>query len=130
MAEGLLRLLAGDRFESLSAGAAPAGFVHPLAIEVMGEIGVDLTEQFSKHIRDFLPERGTPPDLVVSVCDSAAQECPTFPGKVSRLHWPFVDPSFISGTDESRLAAFRRVRDQLRSRIEAALDAGELDEEE
>ena len=127
MAEGLLRELAGDHFESLSAGAHPAGYVHPLAVEVMREAGIDVSGQESKHIRDFLPERGTPPDLVVSVCDSAARECPTFPGKVERLHWPFPDPIGASGSPEERRAAFRRVRDAMRERIEAALAAGELE---
>ncbi|MBI4603060.1 MAG: arsenate reductase ArsC [Planctomycetes bacterium] len=127
MAEGLLRHLASDRLESLSAGAWPAGYVHPLAIAAMNEIGIDIGAQRSKGIREFLPPEGAPPDLVISVCDSAARECPAFPGKVERAHWPFFDPVLAEGTDGERLAVFRRVRDEIRTRIERALEAGELD---
>jgi arsenate reductase len=127
MAEGLFREAAGERYESLSAGAAPAGFVHPLAIAALEELGIDITGQDSKHIRDFLPPRGTPPDLVISVCDAAARECPTFPGKVARLSWPFPDPIYARGSDEQRLVAFRAVRDSIRERIRAALAEGEID---
>lgn len=127
MAEGLLRHLAGDRYECLSAGATPVGYVHPLAIEAMAEIGIDLSVHYSKGIRDFLPPRGVPPDLLVSVCDSAARECPTFPAPVARRHWPFHDPVTASGTEEERLRVFRRVRDQIRARLEEALRQGELD---
>ncbi len=118
MAEGLLRHLAGDRVESLSAGARPAGFVHPLAIAAMRKIGLDISCQTSKSIRDFLPPVGSPPDLIISVCDAAAGECPTFPGKVERLHWPFADPGHVVGSEEQRLAAFCRIRDEIRSAIE------------
>lgn len=117
MAEGLLRASAADRFESLSAGAKPSGTVHPLAIQVMQEIGIDISEQTSKSIREFLPPEGEPPDLIVSVCDSAAEACPTFPGNVERLHWPFDDPADAEGTDEEKLAFFRRVRDEIRTAI-------------
>ena len=118
MAEGLLRHLAGNRVESLSAGARPAGFVHPLAIAAMREIGLDISGQTSKSIREFLPPAGSPPDLIISVCDAAATECPTFPGKVERLHWPFEDPGHVVGTEEERLAAFCRIRDEIRTAIE------------
>lgn len=127
MAEALLRQLAGERYECLSAGAQPAGWVHPLAIEALREVGIDASGQHSKHILEFLPPEGIPPDLVVSVCDSAARECPTFPGKVDRLHWPFFDPIYARGSDAERLVVFRRIRDQIRERIEEALKAGELE---
>jgi arsenate reductase len=127
MAEALLRHLAGDRYEALSAGAHPAGWVHPLALEALRELEIDAKSQYSKHILEFLPPEGAPPDLVVSVCDSAARECPTFPGKVDRLHWPFFDPIYARGSEAERLAVFRRIRDQIRERIEKALEKGELD---
>lgn len=121
MAEGLLRHLAGDRYESLSAGADPSGYVHPLAIEVMREIGIDISAQQSKPMSDFLPPAGEPPDCVVSVCDSAARHCPAFPGEVKRLHWPFEDPAHARGTDEEIKAVFIRVRDEIRQAIEERL---------
>ena len=121
MAEGLLRQLAGDRFESLSAGAKPAGFVHPLAIEVMRDIGIDISGQASKSIDDFLPPEGEPPDLIISVCDAAAEECPTFPGNVKRLHWPFEDPPHGEETNAEKLIVFRRVRDEIQNAIQQRL---------
>lgn len=126
MAEGLLRHLAGDRYECLSAGAHPAGWVHPLAIEALRELGIDASDQYSKHILEFLPPEGKAPDLVISVCDSAARECPSFPGKVDRLHWPFYDPIYARGSEAEKLVVFRQIRDQIRERIEAALRDGEL----
>lgn len=122
MGEGLLRMLAGDRVESLSAGAKPAGYVHPKAIEVMAEIGCDISEQQSKHIDTFLPPAGSPPDLIISVCSSAEKECPLFPGDVERIHWPFDDPAHATGSDEEVLGEFRRVRDEIRTRLESELE--------
>ena len=116
-----MRHLAGDRFESLSAGAKPAGYVHPLAVHVMQEAGVEISQQVRKHIREFLPPTGTPPDLIISVCGNAEKECPLFPGQVERWHWPFDDPFHAGGTDEARLAEFRRVRDEIKARIESGL---------
>jgi putative ABC transport system ATP-binding protein len=118
MAEGLLRTSFGDRFEALSAGSRPAGFVHPLAIAAMREIGTDVSTQRSKSIREFLPPEGTPPDFLVILCDSAAKECPAFPADVRRLDWPVDDPGHVTGTDDERLAAFRRTREELRTAIE------------
>ena len=117
MAEGLLRHLGEGRFEALSAGANPAGYVHPLAVAAMQELGVDVSAQQSKHINDFLPPEGKPPDLIISVCSSAEKECPVFPGPVERLHWPFDDPAHATGTDEEKLSEFRRVRDEIGSRL-------------
>lgn len=118
MAEGWLRFLAGDRYESLSAGAKPAGYVHPLAVEVMREVGIDISAQRSKSIADFLPPKGQPPDVIVSVCDKAASDCPVFPGQVERIAMPFDDPAHAQGSDEEILACFRRVRDEIRGAIE------------
>lgn len=117
MAEGLLRHLGGERFEALSAGADPAGYVHPLAVAAMADLGVDISQQTSKHISEFLPPDGEPPDLIISVCSSAEKECPVFPGSVERLHWPFDDPAHATGDDEEKLAEFRRVRDEIGSRL-------------
>lgn len=121
MAEGLLRNLDPQRFEALSAGAKPAGYVHPLAIRVLQELGIDVSRQQSKHIDEFLPPQGTPPDLIISVCSSAEKECPLFPGDVERWHWPFDDPAHAEGTEEQRLAEFRRVRDEIDAAIRERL---------
>ena len=118
MAEGLLRHLAGDRYESLSAGSRPAGYVHPQAIEAMREIGIDISAQQSKSIDEFLPPAGRPPDVVVSVCEAAGSECPTFPGPVERFCLAFDDPAQARGSDEELRAVFRRVRDEIRQAIE------------
>ncbi len=120
MAEGWLRHLAGERATALSAGSRPAGYVHPLAVRAMEEAGVDIAGHRSKSIEEFL---GDPPDVVISVCDSAAEECPVFPGRVERRHWPFDDPAHATGTEEERLAVFRRVRDEIRERIAVELGA-------
>ena len=117
MAEGLLRRLAGDRFEVASAGTEARG-VNPLAMRAMAEIGIDLRGHTSKTFERFLGERW---DYVITVCDNANESCPVFPGRVSRLHWSFDDPSAAAGGDEQRLALFRRVRDEIRTRIGAWL---------
>ena len=120
MAEGWLRELGGDRVAALSAGADPSGYVHPFAIRVMQEAGVDISGHRSKSIEEFLAD---PPELVVSVCEHAARSCPAFPGRVERLTWPFVDPAHAEGSEDDKLALFRRVRDEIRERIEVELDA-------
>jgi arsenate reductase len=117
MAEGLLRSLAGDRFEAASAGTE-ATRVHPLAITVMAETGIDISGHSSKIV-DRLLDR--PWDYVITVCDDANERCPVFPGKTRRLHWSFPDPSRAAGTEEERLGTFRRVRDQIRTRLTAWL---------
>lgn len=113
MAEGWLRHLAGDRFEVASAGTRPAG-LHPDAVPVMREAGVDIAGHRSKSVSEFLQQ---PFEFVITVCDSAKEACPYFPGKVQRLHWSFPDPAASSGTYEERLAVFRQVRDQIANRI-------------
>lgn len=114
MAEGLLRQLAGSRFEAFSAGVEPTR-LNPLAVRVMGEIGIDISSQRSKHLSEFLGESFA---SVITVCDSASESCPVFPGANDRRHWSFGDPAVATGTEEERLAVFRRVRDAIRGRIE------------
>ena len=118
MAEGWLRHLAGHRYESLSAGSDPAGFVHPGAIAAMAEVGINLSGQTSKSIDRFLPPQGEPPDVIVSVCSSADAKCPVFPGEVERIRVPFDDPGHATGSEEHRRSEFRRVRDEIRAMIE------------
>ncbi|MAT14080.1 MAG: hypothetical protein CMJ46_02280 [Planctomyces sp.] len=118
MAEGYLRELRGDKYESLSAGANPAGYVNEKAIEVMREVGIDISEQTSKSIREFLPPVGSPPDIIVAVCDTANQNCPVFPGDVQRISMPFDDPYYAEGSEDDVMNEFRRVRDEIRAAIE------------
>jgi arsenate reductase len=119
MAEGLLRALAGNRFEAMSAGTE-ATHVRPLAIRAMRELGVDISGQESKTLDRYLRE---PFDYVITVCDDANEACPFFPGAANRLHWSFEDPSRAEGSEEERLAVFRSVRDRIRQRIEDDLGA-------
>lgn len=112
MAEGILRKEAGDLLEVHSAGSKPAGYVHPKAIEVLREVGVDISGHTSKHMNEFL-DRDI--NTVITVCGNADQACPVFPGQVNRRHWPFDDPAHATGSDEEVLAEFRRVRDDIRS---------------
>ena len=109
MAEGLLRHLAGDRFEVASAGTKP-GTVRPEAIAVMKEIGVDISSSRSKSVDEFSGEAF---DYVITVCDAANESCPLFIGNAKRIHKSFEDPAAVGGPETERLAAFRRVRDQL-----------------
>lgn len=111
MAEGVLRATAGDLVEVHSAGSNPTGHVHPLAIAVMKEIGIDISTHTSKHLNEFLRREIT---TVITVCGKAEQVCPNFPGQVHRHHWGFDDPAHATGTDEQVLNEFRRVRDQIR----------------
>jgi arsenate reductase (thioredoxin) len=120
MAEGLLRHLAGDRFEAMSAGTE-ATRVRPLAVKAMEEIGIDISGQESKALERYLQE---PFDHVITVCDDANETCPFFPGAQSRLHWSFEDPSRAEGSEEERLAVFRSVRDRIRDRVQAELVDG------
>ncbi|HZB07630.1 MAG TPA: arsenate reductase ArsC [Rubrobacter sp.] len=117
MAEGLLRHLAGDRFEAMSAGTE-ATRVRPLAIRAMEEMGIDISKQQSKTLNRYLQERF---DYVITVCDDANEACPFFPGAKSRLHWSFEDPSRAEGSEEERLAVFRSVRDRIGKRVQAEL---------
>jgi len=116
MAEGVLRQVAGDVLNVQSAGSNPAGFVHPLAIQVMAEIGLDLSGHRSKHLNEFLTQ---PVETVITVCDNANQACPVFPGQVNRHHWAFDDPAHAPGTEADQFPVFRRVRDEIRRVFEA-----------
>jgi arsenate reductase len=113
MAEGLLRDLAGDRFEVASAGVSPTE-VRPEAISAMNEIGIDISSHRSKSVDEFT---GHEFDYVITVCDNANQQCPVFPGKTERIHWSFEDPAAAQGDEQSRLAVFRRVRDEILHRL-------------
>jgi len=116
LAEGILRAAAGDLIEVASAGSKPAGYVHPKSIEVMKEIGIDISGHTSKHLEEFLTR---PVDTVITVCGNADQACPMFPGQLNRFHWGFDDPAHATGTEEQVLHEFRRVRDQIRLVFEA-----------
>ena len=120
MAEGFLRVSCSDRIEALSAGAKPAGYVHPIAVRVMAEAGIDISGQASKSIYDFLPPHGIPPDVVIGVCSAANEHCPIFPAAVERWSWPFDDPFHATGSEAELLSEFRRVRDEIRRKIEVA----------
>lgn len=113
MAEGLLRAIAGDRFEVFSAGSRPS-VVNPLAITAMDERGIDIRAHRSKSLSEFLAE---PFDYVITVCDNAAEACPVFPGRAERIHWSFPDPAATEGDQEARLASFRTVRDAIEARL-------------
>lgn len=119
LAEGILRAAAGDILTVHSAGSKPAGYVHPLAVRVMQEIGIDLAAHTSKHMNEFL---SAPVETVITVCGNADQACPVFPGQVNRHHWPFDDPAHATGTEAEILAVFRRVRDEIRRTFEAYAD--------
>jgi len=116
MAEGILRHVAGDCFTVFSAGSKPAGYVHPHAIAVLAEIGIDISAHTSKHVDLFLDA-----DIhtVITVCGHADQACPTFPGRVERFHWGFADPPHDVREGETAVDAFRRIRDEIRKVFEA-----------
>ena len=116
LAEGILHAAAGDLIEVQSAGSKPAGYVHPLAIRVMEEIGIDISGHRSKHLSEFLQQ---PVETVITVCGNADQVCPMFPGQVNRYHWGFDDPAHATGTEEEKLAVFRRVRDEIKMVFQA-----------
>jgi arsenate reductase len=117
MAEGLLRSLGGDQFEAFSAGTE-ATQVRPLAIKAMAEVGIDISKQQSKTLERYLNQSF---DEVITVCDTAAEACPLFPGAAKMKHWSFPDPSKATGSEEEQLAVYRHVRDDIRSRIEQEL---------
>ncbi len=114
MAEGWINLLLGDRWIAQSAGTVPAARVHPLAVRVMAEVGVDISMAAPHSVAARLAESW---DLVVTVCDSAQETCPIFPGHVEKLHVSFDDPAAAEGSEDERMAAFRRVRDEIRERL-------------
>jgi arsenate reductase (thioredoxin) len=114
MAEALLRALAEDAFEAYSAGSAPLA-LHPLAVAVMAERGIDMAGQRPKGLQEFI---GTAQfDHVITVCDRDEKACPVFPGKGTREYWPFADPARGEGSPDERLARFRELRDQIEARV-------------
>ncbi|MCA9247101.1 MAG: arsenate reductase ArsC [Planctomycetales bacterium] len=121
MAEALWQSLGAGNWQADSAGSNPAGYVHPLAIAAMQEIGLDIAANQSKSLDAF---RDQTIDLVVTVCDNAREACPVFPGAGESLHWPFDDPAYATGGDEEKMSEFRRVRDEIRAKIAGYL-AGE-----
>lgn len=123
LAEGILRAAVGDTLQVASAGSKPAGYVHPLAIKAMAEIGIDISQHRSKHLDEFLQQDV---ETVITVCGNADQACPMFPGQVNRHHWGFDDPAHATGTEEEQMAVFRRVRNEIQ-RVFGAYASGRLD---
>lgn len=121
MAEGLLRSMAGERFQAHSAGTLPLG-VHPGAVAAMAELGIDISAHRSKHVDSYL---GTGVNTVITVCDRAASNCPTFPERARKIHWSFDDPAAAKGSDEQRMAIFRRVRDEIAASLREWLATAE-----
>lgn len=113
MAEGILRDIAGDRFDVESAGVEPS-HVRPEAIEAMSDIGIDITSHRSKSVDEFT---GDEFDHIITVCDNARESCPVFPGNAERIHWSFDDPAAVEGTREERVDAFRRIREEIYDRL-------------
>jgi arsenate reductase len=116
MGEGILRAAADDLFEVHSAGSNPAGYVHPKAIKVLEEIGIDISRHESKSLDQFLD---SDIDTIITVCDNASEACPVFPGMVNRYHWSFEDPAHATGTEDEILEVFRSIRDQIKLVCEA-----------
>ncbi len=117
MAEALLEFAAGDRFEVHSAGLEP-GNLNPLVVDVMKELGINISEKKTKNVYDYL-DKGSQFSYVITVCDQASSEkCPVFPGRAKRLHWSFPDPSAFEGTYQEKLEKTRNVRDEIRETIE------------
>jgi arsenate reductase len=112
-----MRDMAGDKYEVFSAGVEPSR-IHPMSILVMQELGIDISHQTSDDVNDYL-DSGI--DIVISVCDHAAQTCPTFPGDVQRIHWGLKDPFHGWDVDESKLPDYRKTRDDLKQRIQELL---------
>jgi len=123
MAEGILRAASGDLLKVQSAGSNPAGYVHPLAIKALAEIGIDISAHHSKHMNEFLTQDV---ETVITVCGNADQACPMFPGQVNRYHWGFDDPAHATGSEDEQMEMFRRVRDEIR-RVFEAYAAGRKD---
>jgi arsenate reductase len=113
MAEGFFRHFGGDKIDICSAGLNPKG-VHPTAIKVMAEVGIDISGHTSNNLNEYL---GSQFDLLITVCDNAAANCPVFPGEGQRLHWPFDDPAEAAGSEEQVLDEFRRVRDEIGRKV-------------
>ena len=119
MAEGLTNALLGEQWQAFSAGTQPSGYVHPLAIQALKEIGIP-HQGFSKSVDQFRNEIF---DLVITLCDDADQNCPVWLGKGKRLHIGFPDPAEVQGSDAEKMAAFRSVRDDIKARVFPALSS-------
>jgi arsenate reductase len=117
MAEAILNARLGERYQAFSAGSHPTGFVHPLAIKALAEIGIR-HQGSSKHVDEF---RGQSFDYVITLCDPVADECPVWLGRGKRMHMPFPDPAKVSGTEDEQMAAFREVRDGIAAHISELL---------
>ncbi len=120
MAEGYLNTLFNDRIKAFSAGSQPSGYIHPLAVKVMSEDGIDIGSGRSKSMSEFFNQ---PFDVVITVCDSAREACPVFPGGGEKLHHSFYDPAEAEGSEEEKLEVFRRVRDQIKAWLTERFDA-------
>ncbi|MCE2694224.1 MAG: arsenate reductase ArsC [Verrucomicrobiaceae bacterium] len=118
-----MRQALGAEYAVASAGSKPAGYVHPLGIKAMAEIGIDISAHTSKHMDEFLKQNV---ETVITVCGNADQACPMFPGQLNRHHWGFDDPAHATGTEEEIMTVFRRVRDEIR-RVFEAYAAGRKD---
>ncbi|WP_298862983.1 arsenate reductase ArsC [uncultured Gimesia sp.] len=118
MAEELWETLGAGEWQAESAGSKPSGYVHPLAIQAMQELEIDLSTNTSKSLDQF---KDQPFDLVVTVCDNAKESCPVFSGATETLHWPFDDPADATGSDDEKMHMFRRVRDEIKAKIESYL---------
>ena len=110
MAEGILKSVAGDILNVQSAGSDPTGYVHPLAIKALGEIGIDISSNTSKHMNEFLNQDV---ETVITVCGNANQACPVYPGQVNRFHWPFDDPAKAEGSETEIWKTFLKIRDEI-----------------
>ena len=119
MAEGLMREMGGNNYEVASAGVSPTQ-VRPEAVEVMKEIGIDISRHFSKGVDRFVADNF---DYVITVCDNANEHCPVFPGHAQRMHWSFEDPAQVEGDEATKLSAFRTIRDQIKQRIATFIDS-------
>ncbi len=122
MAEGLWRELGKGEWEVHSAGSNPAGYVHPLAIQSMREVGIDISNNRSKQVDEF---RNQTFDVVLTVCDSAREACPVLPGAKKVLHWSIEDPAQVTGSEEHRLGAFRRIRNEISSKVRDYVSRGQ-----
>jgi len=111
MAEGILKSVAGDILNVQSAGSDPTGYVHPLAIKALGEIGIDISSNTSKHMNEFLKQDV---ETVITVCGNANQACPLYPGQVNRFHWPFDDPAKAEGCETEIWKMFLKIRDEIK----------------
>ena len=116
MAEAFLQAAAKGRFQVASAGSKPAGYIHPVAVKVMREVGIDISANRSKHLSEFLDR---PVETVITVCGNADEACPIFPGQMNRYYWGFADPVQAPGAEDEKLDAFRQIRDQIRTVFEA-----------